>query len=51
MKEKWENAELEIIGFEAEDVIATSLMSDGGSNSEGGYKSGPGNLGGFGGLE
>ena len=51
MKETWKSPELEIIGFESEDVITTSPMSDGGSNSEGGYKSGPGNLGGFGGLE
>ena len=51
MKETWKSAELEIIGFESEDVITTSGMGDGGGNDDGGYKSGPGNLGGFGGLE
>ena len=50
MKKAWENAELEIIGFAAEDVITTSGMEDGGGNGDGGYKSGPGNLGGFGDL-
>lgn len=50
MKKTWENAELEIIGFEAEDVITTSGMEDGGGNGDGGYKSGPDGLGGFGGL-
>ena len=52
MKKTWENAELEIIGFEAEDIFTTSdPMSNGGSNDAGGYKSGPDGLGGFGGLE
>lgn len=51
MKKTWENAELEIIGFEAEDIFTISGMEDGGGNGDGGYKSGPGNLGGFGGLE
>lgn len=51
MKETWKSAELEIIGFESEDVITTSGMGDGGSNGDGGYKSGPDGLGGFGGLE
>ena len=51
MKETWKSPELEIIGFAAEDVITTSGMEDGGGNGDGGYKSGPGNLGGFGGLE
>lgn len=51
MKEKWENAELEIIRFESEDVITTSGMGDGGDNGDVGYKSGPEGLGGFGGLE
>ncbi|MCQ2469391.1 MAG: hypothetical protein MJ100_06255 [Ruminococcus sp.] len=50
MKEKWENAELEIIDFAVEDIITTSFMSDGGGNGDGGYKSGPDGLGGFGDL-
>lgn len=52
MKEKWENAELEIIGFESEDVITTSDgMTNGGANNEGGYSSGSGGFGGFGDIQ
>lgn len=32
MKEKYENAEMEIIEFETEDVITTSGIDDGGSD-------------------